>query len=165
MAGYPTYHVNVIKLKWEIICTDGLPNLSRLPHLPGVSHLHVNRPLDTSGNIFLDKNCKWKVNVGAVFRVKMPARKGTIIVPLRAGILFFYLLPRPQRILTIATNLENYQGDAFLCPDHLNLVDKAPIFTNHALYKPPTTRKVCFFYTQTTVKMYRNRSYILSFDQ
>ena len=75
------------------------------------------------------------------------------------------LLPRPQRILTIATNLENYQGDAFLCPDHLNLVDEAPIFTNHALYKPPTTRKVCFFYAQTTVKMYRNRSYILNFDQ
>ena len=54
-------------------------------------------------------------------------------------------------------------GIAFLCPGHLNLVDEAPIFTNHALYKPPTTRKVCFFYTQTTVKMYRNRSYILSF--
>ena len=73
------------------------------------------------------------------------------------------LLPCPQRILTVATNLENYQGGAFLCPSHLNLVDEAPIFTNHALYKPPTTRKVCFFYTQTTVKMYRNRSYILSF--
>ena len=73
------------------------------------------------------------------------------------------LLPCPQRILTVATNLESYQGGAFLCPGHLNLVDEAPIFTNHALYKPPTTRKVCFFYTQTTVKMYRNRSYILSF--
>ena len=73
------------------------------------------------------------------------------------------LLPCPQRILTVATNLENYQGGAFLCQGHLNLVDEAPIFTNHALYKPPTTRKVCFFYTQTTVKMYRNRSYILSF--
>ena len=73
------------------------------------------------------------------------------------------LLPCPQRILTVAANLENYQGGAFLCQGHLNLVDEAPIFTNHALYKPPTTRKVCFFYTQTTVKMYRNRSHILSF--
>ncbi|CAH3045429.1 unnamed protein product [Porites lobata] len=51
------------------------------------------------------------------------------------------LLPRPQRILTVAANLENYQGGAFLCQGHLNLVDEAPIFTNHALYKPPTTRK------------------------
>ena len=30
------YHVNVIKLKWEIIWTGGLPHLSGLPHLPGV---------------------------------------------------------------------------------------------------------------------------------
>ena len=39
MEGHPTYHVNMIKLKREIIWTGGLP------HLPGVSHLHVNRPL------------------------------------------------------------------------------------------------------------------------
>ena len=45
LTGYPTYHVNVIKLKWEIIWTGGLPHLSRLPHLPGVPRLHVNRPL------------------------------------------------------------------------------------------------------------------------
>ena len=45
MAGHPTYHVNVIKLKWEIIWTNGLPHLSGLPQLPGVPHLHVNRPL------------------------------------------------------------------------------------------------------------------------
>ena len=44
-AGNPTYHVNVIQVKWEIIWTGGLPHLSGLPHLPGVSHLHVNRPL------------------------------------------------------------------------------------------------------------------------
>ena len=35
----------VIKLKWEIIWTGGLPHLSGLPRLPGVPHLHVNRPL------------------------------------------------------------------------------------------------------------------------
>ena len=46
MPGHPTYHVNVIKLKKEIIWTGGLPHLSGLPHLPGVPHLHVNRPLD-----------------------------------------------------------------------------------------------------------------------
>ena len=45
MAGHPTYHVKVIKLKWEIIWTGGLLHLSGLPHLPGVPHLHVNRPL------------------------------------------------------------------------------------------------------------------------
>ena len=33
LAGHPTYHVNV---------TSGLP------HLPGVLHFHVNRPLDAS---------------------------------------------------------------------------------------------------------------------
>ena len=60
----------------------------------------------------MQKNCKWKVKGGAVFRAKMPARKGTV-----------------------ATNLENYQGGAFLCPGHLKLVDEAPTFTNHALYK------------------------------
>ena len=42
LAGHPTYHVNVIKLKWEIIWTGGLPHLIGLPHLPGVPHLHVN---------------------------------------------------------------------------------------------------------------------------
>ena len=35
--GHPTCHVRVIKLKWEIIWTGGLP------HLPEVSNLHVNR--------------------------------------------------------------------------------------------------------------------------
>ena len=44
LAGHPTYHVNVIKLKWEIIWTGGLPHLSEFPHLPGVPHPHVNRP-------------------------------------------------------------------------------------------------------------------------
>ena len=39
-AGHPTDHVNEIKLKWQIIQTGGLP------HLPGVPHLHVKRPLD-----------------------------------------------------------------------------------------------------------------------
>ena len=39
LAGHPTYHVNVIKLNWEIIWTGGLP------HPPGAPHLHVNRPL------------------------------------------------------------------------------------------------------------------------
>ena len=43
---YPTYHVNVIQVKWEIIWTGGLPHLSELPHLPGVPYLYVNRPLE-----------------------------------------------------------------------------------------------------------------------
>ena len=38
-----TYHVNVIKLKWEIIWTGWLPYVSKLPNLPGVRHFHVNR--------------------------------------------------------------------------------------------------------------------------
>ena len=38
LKGDPTDHVNVIKLKWEIIWTGGLP------FLPGVPLLHVNRP-------------------------------------------------------------------------------------------------------------------------
>ena len=38
-GGHPTYHVNAIKLNWEIVWTGGLP------HLPGVPHLHVNRPI------------------------------------------------------------------------------------------------------------------------
>ena len=53
LAGHPTYHVNVIKLKWEIIWTGGLPHLSGLPHLPGVFHLHVNRLLTYCSFIIL----------------------------------------------------------------------------------------------------------------
>ena len=45
-AGHPTYHANVIQVKWEIIWTGGLPHLSGLPHLPGVPLLHINRPLE-----------------------------------------------------------------------------------------------------------------------
>ena len=44
MAGHLTYHVKVIKLKWEIIWTGVLPYLSRLPHLTGAPQLHINRP-------------------------------------------------------------------------------------------------------------------------
>ena len=33
-----TYHVNMVKLKLDIIWTGGLP------HPPGALHLHVNRP-------------------------------------------------------------------------------------------------------------------------
>ena len=43
LAGYLTYHVNVIQLEREIIWTGGLSHLSGLPHLPVVPHLHVNR--------------------------------------------------------------------------------------------------------------------------
>ena len=39
LYGHPTYHVNVIKVKWEITWTG------RLPHRSGLPHLHVNRPL------------------------------------------------------------------------------------------------------------------------
>ena len=46
MAGHPTLHVNVIKLKGEIEWKVGLPHLSEMQHLPGVPHLHVNRPLE-----------------------------------------------------------------------------------------------------------------------
>ena len=35
LVGHPTYHVNVIKLKWEIIWTGRLLHLSGLPHLLG----------------------------------------------------------------------------------------------------------------------------------
>ena len=41
LAGQPTYHVSVFKLKWEIIWTGGLP------------HLHVNRPQDPSSSAWL----------------------------------------------------------------------------------------------------------------
>ena len=54
-GGSPTYHVNVIKLKWGIIWTGGLPHLSGLPHLPGVPQLHVNRPL-------IHESCKLQNN-------------------------------------------------------------------------------------------------------
>ena len=49
--GYPTYHVNVVKIKWEIIWKGGLPHLGRLPHPPGVPHLHVNRPWDSKTSL------------------------------------------------------------------------------------------------------------------
>ena len=51
-GDHPTYHVNVIKLKWEIIWTGRLPQLSRLRHLRGVPHHHVNRLLN-------DSHCVW----------------------------------------------------------------------------------------------------------
>ena len=38
--GRLTFSVNVIKIKWKIIWTGGLP------HLPGVHHLHINKSLD-----------------------------------------------------------------------------------------------------------------------
>ena len=46
LAGHPTYHVNVIKLKWENIWTGGLPHLSRLPHLPGAPQPHADKKID-----------------------------------------------------------------------------------------------------------------------
>ena len=45
------------KVKWMIIWTGGLPNLSGLHHLSGVLHLHVNRPKEkrwTASILFLD---------------------------------------------------------------------------------------------------------------
>ena len=50
LAGHATYHVNVIKLKWEIMWTGGLP------HLPGVPHLHVNRPLFITSVLWMKNN-------------------------------------------------------------------------------------------------------------
>ena len=61
-AGYPTYHVNMIKLKWEIIWRGGLPHLGGLTHLPGVLHLHVNRPLLAKcwPLVHVIRMCSWK---------------------------------------------------------------------------------------------------------
>ena len=57
LAGHPTYYVNVIKLNWEIIWIGLLLPLSGLPHVPGVPHLHVNRPLHSyDQNILSFKN-------------------------------------------------------------------------------------------------------------
>ena len=65
--GHPTYRVNAIKLKWEIIWTGGLPHLSGLSQLPGVPHLLSNwfmwilrdatrsLPLITSVSVFITK--------------------------------------------------------------------------------------------------------------
>ena len=47
-ASHPTYHVNVIKLKWEIIWTGGAGYPPKRVTSPtwDPPHLHVNRPLD-----------------------------------------------------------------------------------------------------------------------
>ena len=45
LAGYPTYRVNVVKIKWEIIRKGGLP------HPPRVPHLYVNRPWDSKTSL------------------------------------------------------------------------------------------------------------------
>ena len=39
-ASHPAYHVNMIKMKKEIVCRGWLPRLGGLPHLPEVPHLH-----------------------------------------------------------------------------------------------------------------------------
>ena len=43
LCGSPAYHRSVIKLKWEIPWTGGLPHISGLPHQPRGS-TPVNRP-------------------------------------------------------------------------------------------------------------------------
>ena len=53
LKGDPTYHVKVIKLKWEIIWTGGLPHLSGLPFLPGVPFPPCNQALKVSPVPFL----------------------------------------------------------------------------------------------------------------
>ena len=55
------------------------------------------------------------------------------------------LVPCPERILSVATQLDNYKGGTFLCQKHLRLVDLDPRFTSHKLYAPPGTRKVSVF--------------------
>ena len=70
------------------------------------------------------------------------------------------LVPCPQRILNVVTQLEKYRGGTFICNRHLNRADKDPAFTSHEDYKPPASRKVKvkiplhFFLTrwQTTMK-------------
>ena len=45
LGWYLTYQANVMKLKWEIIYTGGLPHLQKWVTSPvGSPHLHVNRP-------------------------------------------------------------------------------------------------------------------------
>ena len=73
LAGHPTYHVNVIKLKWEIIWTGSLPHLSGLPHLPGVLHLHVNRRLEAKL-----KELVWSNSKGVFHNMQKAVLSGTL---------------------------------------------------------------------------------------
>ena len=73
LAGHPTYHVNVIKLKWEIIWTGSLPHLSGLPHLPGVLHLHVNRRLEAKL-----KELVWSKSKGVFHNMQKAVLSGTL---------------------------------------------------------------------------------------
>ena len=46
LAGHPTYHVNVIKLKWDIIWTGGLLPPKQVTSPTWGPLTHVNEPLD-----------------------------------------------------------------------------------------------------------------------
>ena len=50
-GGSPHLSCRRDHLKWEIIWTGRLPHLSRLLHLPGVPHFHVDRPLTSQLNM------------------------------------------------------------------------------------------------------------------
>ena len=39
-------HLSCNRDQMKVIWKEGLPHQSQLPHLPGVPHLHVNRPLE-----------------------------------------------------------------------------------------------------------------------
>ena len=59
LARHPTYHVNVIKLNWEIILKCRLPHLRGLPHLPGVPHRRFVKPQESKDWLFSGTLIHW----------------------------------------------------------------------------------------------------------
>ena len=103
--GYPTYHVNVVKIKWEIIWKGGLPHLGRLPHPPGVPHLHVNRPWDSKTSLVTPiPTCITRLQSAYQNITFLQISKNLYLQFTNTFIFFFFMAPLSQLLLSTRTS-------------------------------------------------------------
>ena len=107
MAGHPTYHVNVIKLKWEIIWTNGLPHLSGLPHLPGVPPPPCKQALKLDGEPVVP--CISSYRETMVSHILISRSKPASVTPWRYTVWTLYLTTattlRTSELWILSTNI------------------------------------------------------------
>ena len=151
LARHPTYHVNVIKLNWEIILKCTLPHLRGLPHLPGVPHRRFVKPQESKDWLFSGTLIHWhNTFLFAVFthvrKQKQKWKPFNTESPESGNWKKINIQKDLPRISSMQLYICEIFGKTFY-PNLYSFCIETPClcpFQGHFLWPPETNRNICF---------------------